>query len=769
MKVVKVVGVPVKQRENVWPFTEREVPASKPLKSGWSVGRASEEAYKAGYSGRVGFRDWLKSKKLDDRSQGQINLLARSYEDGMAKEDQDSRGKRGSGGHSGSGGHAGSGSGALEKEVASALVNYGAGSGEAREAAREAVKGGGSFDAVFKRALDMVRHKQNPEYPIFIGAQSGRARVTSDGKAYTADSDSRGASAAYRDNKGKWHSTHSSGLVPAAVQKALEGGYQNIGSNPLGHGHWESFDSENAAKQYARLMEGQGKSVTRHGKDVRVDEDSSTNPARSGAQYRLAQAVLSGQSDAMPVSVARELVEKTPATLRSAWSKHNPANVEVRDMKLDKEGYDKNGRYWGTGQKVFYYVDDDDNNGYVRATNATEAKSKAIAELSRKGFNSHSNTEGNPLPGVHSDDMDQRLEAIKREGYLYGSKGIKISSSKMLDYAYQLNQKYKVGHLRKASYAFELGYEDGLRAQGSKRNPEPAAADMYESFHGRPSEQIVTFEEDEHYHEYLSELGVCCGLLVEKEDGKCVALGLSGYKWQGKGKDAGFVEGSDTRSNPKRGKKGPILSSWDQANDLVYSGVKGLDQQLGKVLGSNPSSIIGWIIDPKSGQEVWEVHENRDGRIVLENDPYGQPLKDRTYRDLDDMLNHTHGYKFRRVSKRNPGDSVGPNTTLLSSNEDGTQLYLVGGDQSLDLDDLDITGHMATKELITIGDVVKLYYETEKDFDKFEVIQYHHEVGEESGVLPILAYDRLNKRMLFVGGDYHIEKPMFETSPGIEN
>ena len=52
--------------------------------------------------------------------------------------------------------------------------------------------------------------------------------------------------------------------------------------------------------------------------------------------------------------------------------------------------------------------------------------------------------------------------------------------------------------------------------------------------------------------------------------------------------------------------------------------------------------------------------------------------------------------------RRNPdSDSVGPNTTLLSSNEDGTQLYLVGGDQSLDLDDLDITGHMATKELIT--------------------------------------------------------------------
>jgi len=82
---------------------------------------------------------------------------------------------------------------------------------------------------------------------------------------------------------------------------------------------------------------------------------------------------------------------------------------------------------------------------------------------------------------------------------------------------------------------------------------------------------------------------------------------------------------------------------------------------------------------------------------------------------------------------------------------------------------LQTKGWTASTGVITVGDVVKLYYETEKDFDKFEVIQYHHEVGEESGVLPILAYDRLNKRMLFVGGDYHIEKPMFETSPGIEN
>jgi len=503
----------------------------------------------------------------------------------MAKEDQDSRGKRGSGGHSGGGGHAGSGSGqvsGVEEQVYSALVNQGAGKGEARDAAREAVKGGGSFDAVFKRAVGMVSHKQNP----------------------------------------------------------------------LGHGHWESFDSEKAAKQYARLMEGQGKSVTRHGKDVRVDE---TNPARSGAQYRLAQAVLSGQSDAMPVSVARELVEKTPAVLRSAWSKSNPKSPEQMTASELNKALDK---IDAESSKVTHQ--------FIEAGRGHERPSEYLRL-------------DDPLSRKAKELYDRRSELARERDLRYGPNALS---------------------------RLPTGRGFGPR---QKYNPEPAAADMYESFHGRPSEQIVTFEEDEHYHEYLSELGVCCGLLVETEDGKCVALGLSGYVWQGKGKDAGFVEGSSNSArNPKRGKKGPILSSWDQANDLVYSGVKGLDQQLGKVLGSNPR-------------------------------------------------------------RRNPGDPVGPNTTLLSSNEDGTQLYLVGGDQSLDLDDLDITGHMATKELITIGDVVKLYYETEKDFDKFEVIQYHHEVGEQSGVLPILAYDRLNKRMLFVGGDYHIEKPMFETSPGIEN
>ena len=71
---------------NPWPFSSSASKEHVSLKSGWSIGRANEEAYKAGYKGDVPFRTWLKSKKLDDRSSGQISQLGRSYDDGVAKE-----------------------------------------------------------------------------------------------------------------------------------------------------------------------------------------------------------------------------------------------------------------------------------------------------------------------------------------------------------------------------------------------------------------------------------------------------------------------------------------------------------------------------------------------------------------------------------------------------------------------------------------------------------------------------------------------------------
>lgn len=62
------------------------------------------------------------------------------------------------------------------------------------------------------------------------------------------------------------------------------------------------------------------------------------NPARSASQYGAAEAVLSGLSDIMPRRVAREIVDKTPAALRSRFARElarrrrsNPASESELD------------------------------------------------------------------------------------------------------------------------------------------------------------------------------------------------------------------------------------------------------------------------------------------------------------------------------------------------------------------------------------------------------------------------------------------------------
>lgn len=47
-------------------------------------------------------------------------------------------------------------------------------------------------------------------------------------------------------------------------------------------------------------------------------------------------------------------------------------------VTIDRQGYDKRGRYWGVGQKLYYVSDEDGGiDKYVRADSASEAKRKA--------------------------------------------------------------------------------------------------------------------------------------------------------------------------------------------------------------------------------------------------------------------------------------------------------------------------------------------------------------------------------------------------------
>lgn len=94
----------------------------------------------------------------------------------------------------------------------------------------------------------------------------------------------------------------------------------------------------------------------------------------------------------------------------------------------------------------------------------------------------------------------------------------------------------------------------------------------------------------------------------------------------------------------------------------------------------------------------------------------------------------------------------------LCSSEGGGQLYLVGGDQSIDLAAL---GIKSEKEFVPLGECRAVTYVTAKQHLSEEdktAGPYRHEFGEEGGGLPLLVYDVRNKLLSLVGGSYTIKR-----------
>jgi hypothetical protein len=93
----------------------------------------------------------------------------------------------------------------------------------------------------------------------------------------------------------------------------------------------------------------------------------------------------------------------------------------------------------------------------------------------------------------------------------------------------------------------------------------------------------------------------------------------------------------------------------------------------------------------------------------------------------------------------------------LTSNPEGTQLYFDRGDQELDLKKLGFRDAQIKEDMV-IGTLYELTYSTRKKFNKFNLVDYFHELGEETGEMPVLMYRPKSKRMGVAGGAY-IVKP----------
>jgi hypothetical protein len=96
------------------------------------------------------------------------------------------------------------------------------------------------------------------------------------------------------------------------------------------------------------------------------------------------------------------------------------------------------------------------------------------------------------------------------------------------------------------------------------------------------------------------------------------------------------------------------------------------------------------------------------------------------------------------------------NAIMLCSSPDGKQLYFVGGDQSIDLGSIGMDSDEWTRDTMVLGILTMVTYRTRKGFDKFKLTDYYHELGEESGMQPLLVYDNINGLLSVAGGQYEV-------------
>jgi len=112
--------------------------------------------------------------------------------------------------------------------------------------------------------------------------------------------------------------------------------------------------------------------------------DEKWNPARSAAQYRLAQAVLSGTArSSMPRKVAQEIVDRTPAKMRSQYMK-NPTSRNIRRNPPNRRFV----VVWETGETIRYFVEDRNTGIFIagpfRTKSSAQQKADSLERASRR-------------------------------------------------------------------------------------------------------------------------------------------------------------------------------------------------------------------------------------------------------------------------------------------------------------------------------------------------------------------------------------------------
>jgi hypothetical protein len=634
---------------------------------------------------------------------------------------------------------------------------------------------------------------------------------------------------------------------------------------------WMYYETKEARDQAARVWEGQGKKIIR-------EQSFFGYKQAGGKKYRLRAADHRGNPSQQRyllfgLSLQDGGVDESGTVRGSVVRVNHGLPVEV----LRKSGHRLLVKGNLSGKSLYGWVDDSN----VATKSKYHSTHGADPETMYNPGDFYQRT-------MHDNDYHEIGEHVTSS--VYGPVQItarrETNDPEKYKYEYDITPVTKRGRTRRSMRPYGPG--PGKRYRG---NPAGDSEEMFESFHGEPSDETVEYTEEEHYHGNLAALGELVELKVKLVNGDKAVIGFdagsgeqadnpfwpfnsftkttiyhvgTGEKYKKSGSFKGYTLyqkldtgeflvpalDKDSRFDTLKDAKA-FINSWTKhqknpatldehaAKELElyvendadlyrqqYTPInKNLITKMARGVYNHTLAVkaFGYLMESGAKKYAKEYSEGKDWHQIfspatrkhvaeLFTNHFETEAKlgnydsllPKKYQKKNPRGKRGHGGPFREAGKlvgsitsgaSRPmdefigaagkvggylddqiGRALNPNhpdtgPTLLCSNKDGTQLFFKGGDQSLDLNALNITGPEAQKELIHVGQVTHITYHTRKLFGKKpEEFDYVHKFSEDShGPLPVLNYDRINKQLQLSGGMYKIEKPLLGTSPGIED
>ena len=522
---------------------------------------------------------------------------------------------------------------------------------------------------------------------------------------------------------------------------------------------------------------------------------SRTNPAKSGRQYRLAEAVLHGKArtSTMPKKVAREIIAKTPAKDRSKFAKKNgPTIYQALATKLGRTP----------------------TNAELKA-DVDRIKREAIVELAGKGKLKHQRKNFLGF-GKSKTTFSSRLMKDAYDAGYKGSHGHRGDEefdrwwNRQTKVKRDLHQSMR-GQLKSEYWRGVNQEEQDAEKKRGDRERKPASSPVRAGGKSKDDEWIDRGLEKARRRSARQRSVSYKGKTIKEVDGSFEVLGTDWHSL----KDAKEYVDIHVATGGKARLKNP---NWTLKQGKAIASV--YEVQTGKHAADIVTPTGKFESESFSGPKsfraatTWarlRLHEvaNPPGRKVklfprgkarknpidtatkMYEEFHGLPSTEvREYQEQEhrhsvlagigplismQVLN-VQGSKTVSLMAPDPETSKLGDVVLLTVTEDGRQLMLVGGDQKIPLKALDSFGmtEADAHDHMLIGTIVQITYRTKKSFEKHgkEEIDFYHDLGKEGskGVYPVLIYKPRNPSMEIAGGRYQIAKPeasLNGVSPGI--